>query len=97
MESSVTYDDETQKLIETANTMRQEYQNADQRVRDIENEIRDIEKYLEKDFGPEDEYAVLEVYFSIAYLSLDYIYTYYFKKFTSIFNDSCLDSPATLV
>lgn len=53
-----------------ANTLRKEYQDAEQRVRDIENEITSIQKFLEKDFGTEDEYAVLEVDFSIVYVSL---------------------------
>lgn len=61
--TTITYDDETQKLIELANHARTEYQDADQQVRDIENEAKSIEEYLEKDYGPEEEYAVLQVSF----------------------------------
>lgn len=61
--ATITYDDETQKLIEQANHARTEYQDADQQVRDIENEAKSIEEYLEKDYGPEEEYAVLQVKF----------------------------------
>lgn len=66
--TSITYDDETQKLIEQANNARTEYQDADQQVRDIENEAKSIEEYMEKDFGPEEEYAVLQVRFSILFI-----------------------------
>lgn len=57
----ITYDDETQKLVEQANTARSELQEAEQQIRTIETDIKNIEDYLEKDFGPEEEYAVLQV------------------------------------
>lgn len=59
--TTIVYDDETQKLIDYANNARNEYQDAEQQVKDVENEIKDIESYLEKDFGPEEEFAILQV------------------------------------
>lgn len=59
--TAIVYDDETQKLIDQANNARNEYQDADQQVRDVANEMKDIQSYLEKDFGPEEEFAVLQV------------------------------------
>lgn len=59
--TTVTYDDETQKLIEQANQARTEYQEADRQVKDIESDIKSIQEYFEKDFGTEEEFAVLQV------------------------------------
>ncbi|CAH1118771.1 unnamed protein product [Phaedon cochleariae] len=57
---SVTYDEETQKIVERANAARAEFQEAERRVRDLDNEIKDVTEYLEKDFGVDEEFAVLD-------------------------------------
>ncbi|XP_076462402.1 glucosidase 2 subunit beta-like [Babylonia areolata] len=53
------YDAETQKLIELADAVRSEYNEADTKVRDAENEINGLKKYLEVDYGPNEEYSSL--------------------------------------
>ncbi|XP_045468923.1 glucosidase 2 subunit beta [Harmonia axyridis] len=55
----IVYDDETQKLVDAATAARNEFSNAESAVKDLEAEIRDIKEYLEKDFGPDEEYAPL--------------------------------------
>lgn len=54
------YDEETQKLVDQATLARSEYSEAERAVRDIDTEIRNIHEYLEKDFGPDEEFATLE-------------------------------------
>lgn len=53
------YDEETQKLIQEANEARNQYSVADREFREIDKELADIRAALEKDFGPEEEFAPL--------------------------------------
>lgn len=53
------YDEETQKLIYDANEARNQYSVADREFREIDTELTNIRNALEKDFGPEEEYAPL--------------------------------------
>lgn len=53
------YDEETQKLILEANEARNQYSVADREFREIDKELADIRAALEKDFGPEEEFAPL--------------------------------------
>lgn len=53
------YDEETQKLIEAADAVRSEYNDADNKVRDAENEVNGLKKYLDVDYGPDEEYSFL--------------------------------------
>lgn len=53
------YDEETQKLILEANEARNQYSIADREFREIDRELSDIRGALEKDFGPEEEFAPL--------------------------------------
>ncbi|KAG5671788.1 hypothetical protein PVAND_001964 [Polypedilum vanderplanki] len=55
----VQYDDETQRLIHEANEARNQYDIADREYREIETEFNKIKSALEKDFGPEEEFAPL--------------------------------------
>lgn len=55
----IEYDPETQKLIEEATEARNQFNTADREFRDIEKEIKDLEDKLDKDFGPEEEFAPL--------------------------------------
>lgn len=55
----VQYDDETQRLINEANEARNQYSVADREFREIETELNKIRSSLEKDFGPDEEFAPL--------------------------------------
>lgn len=57
---TIKYDDETQQLVERATAARNEYQEASRLVNDLDREIKNIEEYLEKDFGTDEEFAALE-------------------------------------
>jgi len=56
---AVQYDDETQRIIEEANEARNQYDVADREFRELDTELNNIRKVLEKDFGPEEEFAPL--------------------------------------
>jgi protein kinase C substrate 80K-H len=58
-EPKVEYDDETQRLIETANEARNQYSVADREFREIEDELNKLRNSLDKDFGPDEEFAPL--------------------------------------
>lgn len=53
------YDAETQQLIEQANEARNQYTIAERELRELESEQRHIEELLNKDFGPNEEFAPL--------------------------------------
>lgn len=53
------YDEETQRLIEAANEARNQFEQADRELRQLESEKRQIEDLLGKDYGPHEEFAVL--------------------------------------
>ncbi|XP_044758086.1 glucosidase 2 subunit beta [Coccinella septempunctata] len=69
----IEYDEETQKLVDAATDARNEFSNAESAVRDLESEIRNIKEYLEKDFGPDEEYAPL-LGQCFEYVDHEYIY-----------------------
>lgn len=53
------YDDETKRLIEEATKARNEFDAAQRELRDLESEKKQIEELLNKDYGPHEEFAVL--------------------------------------
>lgn len=53
------YDDETKRLIDEATKARSEFQSANSELSSLEAEKRQIEELLSKDYGPHEEYAVL--------------------------------------
>lgn len=55
----IEYDEETQRLIEQANEARNQYDVADREFRELDTELNNIRKMLEKDFGPDEEFAPL--------------------------------------
>lgn len=59
LEPQPQYDEETQKLILEANEARNQYSIADREFREIDRELSDIRGALEKDFGPDEEFAPL--------------------------------------
>ncbi|KAL1490280.1 hypothetical protein ABEB36_013001 [Hypothenemus hampei] len=56
----IPYDEETQKLVDLANEARNEYSQSENSLRDINDQIRQIEESLKKDFGSDEEFASLE-------------------------------------
>lgn len=67
------YDEATQALIDRANAARAEYDAADRAYRDLEREVQDLEKMLDNDFGPEEEYSSLANQ-CFEYSDLEYTY-----------------------
>lgn len=59
IQSHPEYDEETQKIIEEANEARNQLSVVEQELRELESEQKQIQDLLEKDFGPSEEYAVL--------------------------------------
>ncbi|XP_075528577.1 glucosidase 2 subunit beta-like isoform X2 [Dermacentor variabilis] len=53
------YDEETKALMEAAKKARDEFTEADTKVRNLESEIRKLEQSLDTDYGPDDAYAAL--------------------------------------
>ncbi|XP_022908667.1 glucosidase 2 subunit beta [Onthophagus taurus] len=70
---TVQYDEDTQKLIDQANHARKEFGDAEKEVNHIERQVKDIQDYLEKDFGPEEEFATLDGQ-CFEYTDYEYIY-----------------------
>lgn len=53
------YDQETKQLIEQANEARNQFSQAERELRDLEIEQKKLEENLDKDYGPNEEYAPL--------------------------------------
>jgi len=53
------YPPEVQALVDAANAARDEFNAADRAYNDANREIQDLERYLSKDFGPDDTFAPL--------------------------------------
>ncbi|GFO34808.1 glucosidase 2 subunit beta, partial [Plakobranchus ocellatus] len=72
------YSEETKQLIQAADEARKLFDEADRNVRDVEGEISGIEKYLELDFGPQEEFSALK---GECFEFTDREYTYRFCPF----------------
>ncbi|XP_036329410.1 glucosidase 2 subunit beta-like [Rhagoletis pomonella] len=59
-QSEPDYDPETKRLVDLANEARHAYTEAEQSIRQIENEIKEIADQEAKDYGPNEEYAALD-------------------------------------
>ncbi|RZF41362.1 hypothetical protein LSTR_LSTR000076 [Laodelphax striatellus] len=59
-ESAPKYDEMTQKVIDTANSARSEFESADKAVKDLERSLRQLQEGLNKDYGHEEEFAPLD-------------------------------------
>lgn len=55
--ASSPYDEETQLLIDAANTARTEFEEANRKLGDLDKEIKDVEQVLDIDFGEDDQFA----------------------------------------
>lgn len=53
------YDSETKKLIESANSARNQFLETDRELREINNELKTIEDLLAVDYGPHEEFVPL--------------------------------------
>ncbi|CAI9536358.1 unnamed protein product, partial [Staurois parvus] len=53
------YDDTTQKLIDAAEAVRNDYESASKSLKEIEDTIRNLEKEISLDFGPQGEFSYL--------------------------------------
>ncbi|XP_055304430.1 glucosidase 2 subunit beta [Sitodiplosis mosellana] len=53
------YDEETKRLIEEATKARSDFEAAQRELRDLEAEKRQIDELLNKDYGPHEEFAIL--------------------------------------
>uniref|UniRef100_A0A3Q2Q5F2 Glucosidase 2 subunit beta n=1 Tax=Fundulus heteroclitus TaxID=8078 RepID=A0A3Q2Q5F2_FUNHE len=53
------YDQETQALIDAAQKARDEFNEAEKALREVEDQIRNLEKEISFDFGPSSEFAYL--------------------------------------
>uniref|UniRef100_A0A2P2HXH4 Glucosidase 2 subunit beta-like n=2 Tax=Hirondellea gigas TaxID=1518452 RepID=A0A2P2HXH4_9CRUS len=56
----VVYDEHTQTLVDAANVARSSFQEAADRVKELNRELMEGQESLEKDYGPEDEFRVFE-------------------------------------
>lgn len=69
------YDEETKKLIEVADRAREEFNEADRKLREVEKSISDVKKILDLDLGPENEYYMLYGK-CFEFSDREYIYTF---------------------
>ncbi|CAL9693121.1 unnamed protein product [Knipowitschia caucasica] len=53
------YDEETQQLIDVAQKARDEFDEAERALREVDDQIRNIEKEISFDFGPNAEFAYM--------------------------------------
>ncbi|XP_038075043.1 glucosidase 2 subunit beta-like isoform X1 [Patiria miniata] len=54
------YDEATKKLIEVADAAREEFKEAEKQVNDLKKSIEDIEKLMNVDLGPQQEFEPLQ-------------------------------------
>lgn len=54
------YDEDTKALIASADKARNDYNDADGKVRDMETEISGLKEYMELDFGPDQEFVMMK-------------------------------------
>ncbi|XP_011262447.1 glucosidase 2 subunit beta isoform X2 [Camponotus floridanus] len=72
-EPEVQYDEETQALVDEANNARERFQETVKAINELESEIRQLEEKLERDYGPQEEFASLDGE-CFEYTDLEYIY-----------------------
>ncbi|KAL6259018.1 hypothetical protein P5V15_008940 [Pogonomyrmex californicus] len=72
-EPEVQYDEETQALIDEANSARERFQEAEKAINELQSEIRGLEEKLDRDYGPEEVFASLDGE-CFEYTDLEYVY-----------------------
>ena len=68
------YDDETQALIDEAREARERYQESENACHDLLNQIRTLEEKSERDYGPDEEFYILDGQ-CFEYADLEYVYS----------------------
>lgn len=68
------YDEETQLLISEADKGRAQFKDAENSVKDLLAELRKLEDQIDRDYGPENEFAPLDGQ-CFDYTDLEYVYT----------------------
>lgn len=68
-------------LPAAANKAREDFDEADRRVRDLTRELRSLEETQEKDYGPEEEFRVMD---GNCYEFTDREYTYRLCPFDKV-------------
>lgn len=71
-EPEAQYDEETQALIDEANGARERFQETVKAVDELQSEIRQLEEKLDRDYGPQEEFASLDGE-CFEYTDLEYI------------------------
>ena len=54
------WDEATRQLIEVADKARGDFNSADRAVRELESEKKDLEDYMQSDFGAHEEFSALK-------------------------------------
>lgn len=54
------YNEETKALIAAADEARNQFNDADGKLKDIDNRIKSVKSYLDLDYGPEEEFSALK-------------------------------------
>ncbi|KAL0099944.1 hypothetical protein PUN28_019993 [Cardiocondyla obscurior] len=72
-EPEVQYDEETQALIDEANSARERFQEAEKTINELQSEIRQLEEKIDRDYGPEEVFASFDGE-CFEYTDLEYIY-----------------------
>ncbi|KAJ8665309.1 hypothetical protein QAD02_006971 [Eretmocerus hayati] len=73
-ETKPEYDEETQALVDEAREAREKFHEAERAVSDLHNDIRETEERIERDYGPEDEFAPLDGQ-CFEFTDLEYVYS----------------------
>ncbi|KAG7198189.1 hypothetical protein KM043_005603 [Ampulex compressa] len=73
-DTQVQYDEETQALIDEATNARERFQEAEKSCNELLTEIRKLEEKIDRDYGPEQEFTILDGE-CFEYSDLEYIYT----------------------
>ncbi|XP_051161876.1 glucosidase 2 subunit beta [Leptopilina boulardi] len=68
------YDEETQALVDQANTARNRFNEADKAVQDLLTDIKKVEEKLSNDFGVDGEFTSLDEQ-CFDFTDLEYVYT----------------------
>ena len=68
------YDEETQALVDEARQAREQYQDIERTAQVLRDEIHKLEERSERDYGPDEEFAVLDGS-CFEYADLEYVYS----------------------